>query len=206
MYDLAAQRKGASEDLVRRREVTRLERLANRRRAPTKTVTEDRRGVHHEMKTRAQLFEQLDVALAVVSEVEVLTHHDVTSRELLHEHPLNEGRRTLARELLVKAQDTDLFDAEALEALEALVERANEQRCAFAREHGRGVRIESDDGRVGLVATSYLAESGDDLLVTDVKTVKDADRHGTRVARRRVTVTQDKHRRQPSVTRERRRS
>ena len=185
---------GTAEHLRRPGDVAAGQRPADRRRAHGLV---DPVGAHHqvdranlEVVGATELLEHVDVAGAVVTEVEVAADHDGLGPQRRHEHALDERFGRLARLTGVERQHDGGVDAGGGQQLEALALVGQDRRRRLGAHDGGRVAVEREHDRAVGELGRQRPHHGDHRLMADVHAVVGADGHHRALAgpRRRGDV------------------
>ena len=136
---------------------------------------------HREAGPLPHVPQQGHVAPALVSEVEVVAHHDDTSAELGHEHLGHEVLGSLLGALGVEGQNENLVDSGSAEKLEFLVEIGEPRRRRGWIDHRGRILVERHDDTAQPGIGSPLAHLFDHPAMADVHPVVRPDGHGAAV-------------------------
>jgi hypothetical protein len=106
-----------------------------------------RHGKHLE---RARVLKRRHIARAPMPEPKVVADDHGAGVQALHQRLFDERRRAELRERLRERLHDDHIDAQALQFLHAVRQRAQHRRASVGREYGGGVRFEGqrDGGRI----------------------------------------------------------
>ncbi len=143
----------------------------------------------------SDLAEEVDVAVTVPPEVEVLADHDHPRLQALHQHAVDERLGALGGLFGVERHDDDGIEARRRKEFHLLIGARQQTGGRFGAHHAGGMAIEGDDDRLrpnlGGPATNLV----DDSAVTEVNAVVCANRdHRTLVRPRAVLeVGHDAH-------------
>ena len=141
----------AAEHLVRPGDVAAGERPADRRAADRLVHTvgplDEGKRLDLEVVLDTQLAQQHDVAVAVTTEVEVVTDDDHLGVEAADEDALDELLGRLVRLMGVERHDDHGIDPGRLEQLHLLRVGRQQSRCRLRPDHGGRMAIERDHGR-----------------------------------------------------------
>ena len=122
-----------------------------------------------------ELAEQVDVALAVAAEVEVVTHHDHLCSETVDEHPFHEGLGTLGGDVRRERNHHRSVDTGGLQQVHLLLRRGEQARRRLRAHDGGRMSVERDDGGVDPQLPGPLGDLFDHCAVTQMHTVVRAD-------------------------------
>ena len=185
----AADLVGTAEHLRRPRHVAAGQRAADRRRAHRLV---DPVGAHHQLDRAnlevvgaTELLEHVDVAGAVVTEVEVAADHDRLGPQCGHQHAFDERFRWLARLAGVEGQHDGGVDAGCGQQFEALTLVGEDRRRRLGTHDRGGVAVEREDDRTVGELGRQGPHHGDHRLMADVHAVVGADGHHAALARPR---------------------
>jgi hypothetical protein len=171
VHDVAVDREGPAEHLLRGGEVAELDRLADRR-------ARDRPPAHQHLLDHLDLVAQaaqlLGRARARVPELAVEAQHEAPRTEAAHEHGRGELGRRHRAQALVEAEHERVRDPGAAEELEPVLEARQRARRAPEQEL-LGVIAEGDHRRPRAERARQRDVALQDLAVAQVHAVEDAD-------------------------------
>ena len=148
----------------------------------------------------AELAQQVDVAVAVTAEVEVVADDDHLRVEAVHEHSFDERLRRLCRLALVERDDHDRVDSRGGEQFHLLVGARQQSRGRLRADDGCRMPIEGDDRRHRTERFSTLTNVIDHGLVAEMDAVVGTDRDDGAATRPRRCVEIDDGLHPPEAT------
>src|SRR5829696_3046163 len=130
----------------------------------------------------------LQVTGRLVTEAEVLPHHHGGRVQLLHHHDVHELGRAQPAELGAEGQHAQHVDAELRHDVGLAAQFGQHRRVGAGTDHLARVRVEGQHHRRQAALPGALHRPPDELLVTAVDAVEDADGHHAATPPRRCVV------------------
>jgi len=135
-------------------------------------------GVGGEAEPSSELAQQGRVAAASVSKVEVLSHMDAGEAIEVADQLHDKGLAAEAAEMRIESDEPSRVQPEAGEGVEALAKRLDQRRGLVGGDDGGWMRVESDGDGESAEGPGVLAEVVEDVLVSSMDAVEDADGEG----------------------------
>ena len=166
----------SSEHLTRGIKIAGADGFANARAADDLIV--ERHGgqsVNGETQFVPEFFKQRDIAAALVAENKIRAHAQALDFSEVAGQSADERLAGLPAERAIEMNQQQRVRAQRFNRAQFLRQRINQRRHAVGRDHDAGVPVERDHQRNGVVLTRVGDGLADDLLMTEVDAVKNAD-------------------------------